>query len=160
MSEAGLVDHADVDVHLGACGMKDRRRGPRGAQRGAVLFEVMLSVALFVGAAAFTLAAVRSGYQAIERVRLQNEAVDLAKSKLAELEAGLISLADLTSDGGAHHTHDWVLDVKSRRTQFTGLTLIELTVTEDIAETADRTPMSYTLRQLAALRPGEGGDEE
>lgn len=133
----------------------------RACRGGGVLFEVVLGIALFGGAAAFALAAVRSVLHTLDVTRRQQEAIDLARSKIAELEAGLISLADLrtgetadvagASDSGPH----WAFDLKSRRTEFAGLTLIELTVREDHAGPSGN-PMSYTLRQLVNLRPGQG----
>src|SRR5262245_36044128 len=75
----------------------DHRR-PGCVSRGGVLFEVMLSVALFAGAAAFTLAATRSVSITLERSQKQQQAVDLARTRLAELEAGLITLGDLRGE--------------------------------------------------------------
>jgi hypothetical protein len=138
----------------------------------------MLAVALFAGAAAFTLGAVRSVYQTLERSRKQQQAVDLARTRIAELEAGLITLGDLrgesagAADSPAQASRDastfdehgspqalrWRTEVRTSRTEFTGLTLIELTVIESLsheAEAAGANPMRYTLRQLVAVR----GDE-
>ncbi len=143
------------------------------ARRGAVIFEVMLSVALFVGAAAFALGASKSVFTALDRARRQHEAVDLVRSKLTELEARMINLADLRGqevqsvgsiesfgsdrlDPQAHTTR-WVLDVKTQRTQFTGLTLVELSITEvrDDDRTAGAAPTTVTIRQLMPLRDAE-----
>lgn len=141
--------------------------------RGGVLFEVMLAVALFVGAAAFTLASVRSVTRTLERTRLQQEAVDLARSRLAELEAGLTTLGGLRgeTDGGddslasdddiaaSNAPQRWRLEVSTARSEFGNLTLVELTVIENLApeaEDAGESPMRYTLRQLVALREDAG----
>lgn len=139
--------------------------------RGGVLFEVMLSVALFVGAAAFTLASVRSVMRTLERSRLRQDAVDLARSRLAELEAGLTTLGGLrgeTDGGGETDASDvdasdapprWRLEVSTARSEFGNLTLVELTVIENLppeAEAAGENPMRYTLRQLVALREDAG----
>src|ERR1043165_8910114 len=78
----------------------------RHVHRGAVLFEVMLAVALFGGAAAFTLAAVRSVFASLDRVRLQQEAVDVAASTMAQLEAGAVTLADVRGESSATHQAD------------------------------------------------------
>jgi hypothetical protein len=144
-----------------------------GAQRrGSILFEVMLSVALFVGAAAFTLAAVRNVANTLERSEAQQEAIDLARSKMAELEAGLITITslrgefegDVGSRGAASADIDagpaaarprWRMEVNSMRSEFTGLTLVELTVLENLppeAESHGANPMRFTLRQLVSLR--------
>jgi hypothetical protein len=137
--------------------------------RGGVLFEVLLAVALFAGAAALALGCVKSVFSALDRTRREQEAVDIARSRMAELEAGLINLADLrgqsvdtigsyTMQGsdaaGAVNPARWAVDVKTQRTEFTGLSLVELTVREDVppsmADDVDR--MTFTLRQLMPLR--------
>lgn len=141
-------------------------------RRGGVLFEAMLAVALFVGAAAFTLACVRNVTRTLERTRLLQEAVDLARSRMAELESGLTTLGGLRGeadvagdDGSAAFDADeaaesrWRIEVSTDRSEFANLTLVELTVTENIppeAEAAGENPMRYTLRQLVALREDAG----
>ena len=139
----------------------------------------MLSVALFAGAAAFTLAAARSVSQTLERSQKRQHAVDLARTRMAELEAGLITLGDLRGESagaadssarasrdagdlneqGAPATLRWRTEVRTSRTEFTGLTLVELTVIESLpreAEAAGINPMRYTLRQLVAVREDQG----
>lgn len=140
--------------------------------RGGVLFEVLLAVALFAGAAAFSLGCVKSVFTALERTRREQEAVDVARSRMAELEAGLITLADLrgqavdaigsmTDQGsasiGADSAARWIVDVKTQRTEFTGLSLVELTVREDASRGGANEDdlMSFTLRQLMPLRRGD-----
>ena len=159
----------------------DLRPLSSGQRRGSILFEVVLAVALFVGAAAYTLAAVRSVFTTLDQTRRRQEAVDLARSKLAELEAGLISLNDLREGGTGASFADgresanrggkpvsggdakWVFDVKVHRSEFTDLTLVELTVREESPVENDSNAMSFTLRQLMALRqsktPGYQQDE-
>jgi type IV secretory pathway TrbL component len=151
------------------------RAGRRRKIRGGILFEVLLSVALFVGAAAFALGCVKSVFSALQRARREQEAVDLARSKMAELEAGLITLADLRgqpidavgsmsssamSAGGSIGAHPrWIADIKTHRSEFTGLSLVELTVREsDQSGGGDSEVMSFTLRQLMPL--GRGDAEE
>lgn len=133
-------------------------------RRGAVMLEVLLSVALFVGAAAFCLGATRSMMTALDRADRRHRALDIARSKLAELEAGLIALQDLRGqwDGGvgSHQAEvdfeqadvqqtAWTLDVETSLTEFRGLTLVALTVAQ--AGTADDA-VSVTLRRLMTLR--------
>ena len=139
-------------------------------RRGGVLFEVMLAVALFVGAAAFTLASVRSVTRTLERTRLQQEAVDLARSRMAELEGGLTTLGGIRGDADTEDQSStdfeaadvqprWRIEVSTARSEFGNLTLVELTVIENMPadlETAGESPMRYTLRQLIALREDAG----
>ena len=136
-------------------------------RRGALLLEVMLSVALFVGAASFCLVVTRSLFSAMDRADRRQLCVDLACSKMAELEAGLTTLQDLRGEWsgaiGSRSVDDelaldraqWQFDVQTSRTEFQGLSLVELTVSE-LSETAGATRagerVSFTLRQLVALR--------
>jgi len=140
------------------------RRDP--THRGGILFEVMLAMAIFVAAAAFVLSATRNVLSGLERSARQQQAVDLARSKMAELDAGLISIMDLRNaeirsvgsieslDGDPAEANRpdqmvWIADVSTRRSEHRQLTLVELTVRED----RDRDDaVSHTLRQLVRLR--------
>lgn len=133
-------------------------------RRGIVLMELLVSMAIFVGAAMLTLSVVQSSYENLFRAHQRQFAVDLARSKMAELEAGLIGVADLSnelvdqigsielfdalsplSDPAAE---EWLIDIQTQRTEFAGLTLVELSVFHgDDPDTA-----LATLRQLVQLR--------
>ena len=139
--------------------------------RGGVLFEVLLSIALFVGAAAFAFSATRNVFSGLDRTYREQQAADLARSKLAELEAGLIGLGDLRGepirsvgsiesyvddewrDGAA--APRWIVEADTQRTEHTGLTLVEITVSET---TDSDQAVAYTLRTLMRLR--DTRDEE
>jgi type II secretory pathway pseudopilin PulG len=145
--------------------MQSRRHTPepsnRHARRGGILLEVVLAIALFAGAAAFALASVRSVFRTLEQARLLQEAIDLARSKMSELEAGLITLADLRGndpqqigsidlrDALRDDAYPWRIEVTTQRTEFTGLSLVELTITPS---NPSAEPTRYSLRQLVALR--------
>jgi hypothetical protein len=139
-----------------------------------MLLEVMLALALFVGAASFCLAATRSLFGAMERIDRQQRLVDLARSKLAELEAGQITLGELrgewAGDIGSRLEDDdleaevtgpiWEIEVETTRSEFRGLSLVELTVREITEEAGldgegDGVAASFTLRQLMALREAD-----
>jgi len=135
--------------------------------RGAMLLEVMLAVGLFVGSAAFCLGVTRSLFQSLQRADQRHLAVDLARSKLAELEAGLITVQELRGEWsgavGSRSQDDletmtpgsvWEIDVTTSLSEYPGLSLIELTVREvDMDTGADRDDaVSFTLRRLIALR--------
>ncbi len=135
--------------------------------RGAMLLEVMLAVGLFVGSAAFCLGVTRSLFESLQRADRRHLAVDLARSKLAELEAGLVTLQDLRGEWsgavGSRPRDDlestapgpvWEIDVTTSLSEYAGLSLIELTVMEVFHDTgADRDDtVSFTLRRLIALR--------
>jgi hypothetical protein len=144
-----------------------RAHGSRKKRCGGILFEAMLALALFAGAAAFTLGAVRSVFDSFGVMRRRQEAVDLARTKIAELEAGIISLTDLRSgmverDRGESGL-GWTFELKTHRTAFTGLTLIELTVLEDQGmgvHSVSSNAVSFTLRQLVALREDQAPEYE
>lgn len=150
-------------------------RPVRVHSRGGVMFEVLLAVALFAGAAALTLGCVKSVFSALDRTRREQEAVDVARSRMAELEAGLITLADLRGQSvnsigsmsgqespspSVENPARWIVDVKTQRSEFTGLSLVELTVREDPAhaDVSDGQPMSFSLRQLLPLRRDDAED--
>ena len=134
---------------------------------GAMLLEVMLAVGLFVGSAAFCLAVTRSLFASLQRTDRRHLAVDLARSKLAELEAGLVTVQELRGEWsgavGSRPEDDletmapgpiWEIDVTTSLSEYPGLSLIELTVMEIFHDTgADRDDaVSFTLRRLIALR--------
>jgi type II secretory pathway component PulJ len=59
------------------------------ARRGSVLLEILLSIALFAGAAVFTLMALRNALAGTQRSAVRMRAVDLAASRMAEIERGI-----------------------------------------------------------------------
>jgi len=141
---------------------------------GGILLEALLALALFVGAAAFALGATRSVIGSLDRARRESLAVDLARAKLAELEAGIVTLAELRDDADGmtrvgsieafgeeadNGGRIWEIDVTTERTEFTGLMLVELTVREVRDEEIDDPSRvaSCTLRQLIPVR--EDDDE-
>lgn len=134
-----------------------------------MLFEIMLSIALFVGAGTFCLAVTRSLFGALYRVQREQQALDLARSKLAELDAGLIGIQDLRGEwSGAVGSYEpsadlapdaagriWTFEMETTRSEHPGLSLVELTVTEQSAELAGAGSaggLSVTIRQLLPLR--------
>jgi len=142
--------------------------------RGAILLEVMLALGLFVGSAAFCLAVTRSLFAALDRADRRQFAVDLARSRLAELEAGMVNLQELRGEwrGGVGSREDdvdlearapvraWQIEVTTSLSEYRGLSLIELTVTEVQPGTgaASDDGVRYTLRQLIALREQDAED--
>jgi hypothetical protein len=67
-------------------------------RRGGILLEILLAIALFGGGAVLVLGAMRSAVDGARRADLRARAMDLAQSRIAELDAGLIAVGDL--DGG------------------------------------------------------------
>lgn len=133
-----------------------KSRAPQSGQsgrRGGVLFEILLSLGIFAGAASFTLAAISSVFTSLDSTRKHQQAVDLARTKMAQLEAGLISMSELRGaidDDDGHGA--WIIDASVQRSEFTGLSLVELTMTENVADIrGDGAPVRFTLRQLVPL---------
>lgn len=69
--------------------------------RGGILLELLLAIALFVGGAVLVLGAMRSAVDGARRADLRARAMDLAQSRIAELDAGLIAVGDLDGDESA-----------------------------------------------------------
>lgn len=65
----------------------------RTFDRAAVLMEVLLALALFVGAAAVATTALNASLESVERQKLGLHALNLASSTLAELQLGQRPLA-------------------------------------------------------------------
>lgn len=141
-------------------------------RQGGILLEVMLSMAIFVAAAAFILSATRNVFSGLERSVREQQAVDLARSKMAELDAGLINIMDLRDntirsigsidtlgdeDGRAADRPSWITEVATQRTEHANLTLVELTVREN-RDGADAA--RHTLRQLIRLREQDAEEYE
>ncbi len=81
-----------------------RRRvvlGVLRARRGGILLELLLAIAMFAGAATFTMSALRSALDGVRRAELRARACDLAASKLAQLDAGLVSASELSGSSSA-----------------------------------------------------------
>ena len=70
------------------------RGTPRGLDSGgSALLEVLLALALLVGAAAVTTSALNSSLASLERQRLVTQATQLAASAMAEIQLGIRPLA-------------------------------------------------------------------
>jgi hypothetical protein len=110
---------------------------------GLVLLEVIIALAVFVAAAAMTLQITSSLLDSLHRARTTQMAEDIALSLMAELEAGLITLRDVRTgatatvrgltaieDEPGEHDPVFELEVIARRSEYAGLSYVELSVTE------------------------------
>lgn len=116
------------------------------ARRGSVLLEILLSIALFAGAAVFTLMALRNALAGTQRASVRMRAVDLAASRMAELERGLEAEAD---DEVGADPDGLRISVETEPSAFPGLVLATVRVTAPAGDGAiveDREV--YALRQL------------
>ena len=67
-------------------------------RRGALLLEVLLALALFLAVISLGFSAIETGQRAVGQGRREAQAVDLALSRLAELEAGILPWPELRDD--------------------------------------------------------------
>ena len=135
-------------------------------RRGGLLLEVLVSIAIFVAAAAFCVRATSDSIKAMDRTDLQLVAADLARSAMTQLEAGLLSLADLREgrvygeeldDQRLITTGRWQVEADTRPSLRPRLTVITLTVTQDDGSDS---PVQFVLRELVELREGEAEEWE
>lgn len=133
-------------------------------RHGGLLLETLVALAIFVGVATFSLAAVRDGIIAAERARLRLVAVGLATSRVAEVEAGLVSpwtvgevdAVDQDSTSGAEDA-PLRLEMEASPSEFDGLVRVVVSVYEE-AESSDATS-PRRLARLVALVPDILGTE-
>ena len=146
--------------------------GARGRD-GAVLLELLIALAIFVGAASVILAATTQVGRGLALARDRQIALEIALSCVAELEAGLtaverlhdsvVDVAAFSDDeidvGVGEETIDvdgrWRLEVDTQRSRFEGLSIVTLRVfnARDGSEAA-------VLRQLVRLgSTGSGGED-
>ena len=133
----------------------------RRSPRGDVLLEVLIALAVFAVGAALLLATAQEALAALARAERREQAIDLARSAVARLEAGIINLQDLRSgsaagdEPGAWKDDAFEIDFRSERTEWSGLVLVELRV-RDAEAPADAAALC-TLRQL--VRVGRDTEE-
>lgn len=142
-----------------------RRRGrPSSVRRRAgILLEVMVALAIFVAAAIAVLAMVDRSAASLAEARRQRAAVDLARSAMSKLEAGLATPETLNgpvpawSEENSETIGDapaapsgWELRISTEPTSFAGLTLVTVEAVR-ASQAGDRVLTSFTLRQFVRL---------
>lgn len=86
------------------------------SQRASVLLEVVLALALFVGAATVITAGINASIQAVERVRLQTHASNLAISLMSELQMHARPIAPAGPESFEAPFQDWLYRVAVNQT--------------------------------------------
>lgn len=136
-------------------------------KRAWVLLEVMLALSIFTMAALVVLSVMGQAARNVELTREELTGLDLARSAIARLEAGLKSAEELrgpvplwsqyeTKPGAAAFEDDlpepsgWELEIQTEPSAFAGLTLVEVTA-QRRDEATGLTGYSTTLRQLVRL---------
>ncbi len=148
----------------------------RQSRCGWVLFEMMVALTIFVFTALAVLGAVSQGIATAESTRDRAKAVDLARSAMAKLEAGLgtpQSLAgpvlpwepepdpdapfDEHADFGFSEVAPppslWEVEIDTIPSEFRGLTHVIVTAVKRPTPESDRVAVSYVLQQLVRLAP-------
>lgn len=129
-------------------------------RRGTLLLEVLLSLALFIAAGGAVLSIVSQGVGSLKSMRDKLHAADLARSTMAEIEAGITTVEVANgpvavwkdeSEGAAEterRVSGWELRIQTSPTTFEGLTLVTITAVR--VEPGDQSS-AYTLSQLVRL---------
>ncbi|MAD20018.1 MAG: hypothetical protein CMJ52_07380 [Planctomycetaceae bacterium] len=134
-------------------------------RRGGLLLETLVAMAIFIGVATFSLAAVRDGIAAAERARLRLVAVGLASSRVAEVEAGIVSPwsvgevdAPDGTDGFESDPTPLRVEMEAARSGFDGLVRVVVSVFERNPDGSTPTD-ARRLARLVALVPDIAGEE-
>jgi hypothetical protein len=85
-------------------------------EKGSVLLEVVLALALFVGAATVISAGINASIRAVERVRLQNHAVNLAVTVLSEMQMHIRPVAPFGPEPFPPPFQEWTCKVEIAQT--------------------------------------------
>jgi hypothetical protein len=99
-----LAAHAGIEIGRG-------NRKTRLPRAGTVLFEVVLALALFVGAAVVIGTALNSSVQALERQRWNTHAADLAVTILSEMQMGLRPIQAAGPEPFEAPFEDWTWEI-------------------------------------------------
>lgn len=154
--------------------------GVRG-QRGVLLLEVLLALAIFVMAGGAILMLVDRAMRGLEHTRAAAQAADLARSTMARIEAGLgtpvtlngpvrawpesddgrreedLTDGSLGSGGIAPEETGWEVEIETDPSSFPGLTTVSVRAIKRSPPGSATVAAEYTLRQLVRLG-GKGED--
>lgn len=97
------------------CSLRQRRKG-------AVLFEVILALALLVAAAAVIGGGLTAAIQSVERLRLTAHAMDLAVTVVSELQLGSVAAQSGQAQPFAAPFEDWTWEVVTQPLEGVGAT--------------------------------------
>ncbi len=95
----------------------ERRPSPKfAAARGSVLLEVVLALALFVGAATIISGGINASIHSVERLRLQNHAMNLAVTVLSEMQMGVRPISVIGPEPFPPPFQDWTYRIEIAQT--------------------------------------------
>ena len=133
-----------------------RCMAPLAARQGAVLLEVVLALALFVGVAAVIGAALNSSLDGVQRQKLNLHAANLAASVLAELEMGARSVESIGPENFPAPFEHWTWQLVLSQTEDETGERSSLTRAEVIVR-HDDPPVVHRLAQMLQLPQGDRG---
>lgn len=123
-----------------------RRALIASSRRALTLFEVVLAVAIFFGAATVLSQLYSSGTRAALRAKLESQAVMLADSKMSDVLAGVETMDNVAGGTFADpELADWSWSLVMGEGPHVDLLALELTVTH--AAGSDLGRVSWTLRR-------------
>ncbi len=136
------------------------RGGPR-RRRATLLLEVLIALAVFVGAGLAVMSVLEQSLGSMARMRDYRQACDLASSAMARMEAGIDTPETLDgpvpawedeSDGSVIQGAGggrWEIDVRTDTSAFAGLTRVTVeAIKRSGREGSEGVLASYTLTQL------------
>ncbi len=118
-------------------------RKTRRNATGAILFEVVLALALFVFAAAVISGGFSASLKSVDRMRAELDASNLAISTLAEIELGLRPMTTSPSAEFEPPLEQWTWEVEVTEPSEDldmggGLTLVEVIIRNEVQERETR----------------------
>ncbi len=131
-------------------------------QKGSVLLEVVLALALFVGAATVITAGINASVQAVYRVRLQNHAANLAISLMSELQMRSRPVAPIGPESFEAPFQGWLYRIAVGEGQQTlgeapGLRAVEVIVWNPEEGITHRLTQFFRPGEIAAVEPQSEG---
>ncbi|MBI3864868.1 MAG: hypothetical protein HY290_23575 [Planctomycetia bacterium] len=113
-------------------------------RRGLSLFEVVISLAIFMGAIAAIGQLISTGARGAVSAKLQTQAVIRCETTLGEILGGYMSLQ--STSGTYKDDTRWSYNVSVAPAQQQGLYIVEITASHDGQSSMSK--VSYTLRRL------------
>ena len=140
--------------------------GQASRKRGAVLFEVVVALALFAGAAVVISSALNASLNSVERLRLNTHAANLAVSVLSELQLGIKTEAITGPQPFEPPFERWTWEViadpqESGATEAVPLRKIEVVIRHDEPEVTYRLSQMLPMESTSIMdadEPGSGSD--
>jgi prepilin-type N-terminal cleavage/methylation domain-containing protein len=137
-----MMTMPNATSYLALPGMRRRQRTSR---RGFSLLEVVLALALLVGAIAVTGELIRLGTLSAARARDMTQAQLICESKLAEIMAGIM-LPEAVSYAEYELDPEWLYSVELASADVPGLVILRVTVVQNLDPI--QRPAEFSLTRL------------